>query len=111
MKREDRKAAVAAWKERKTPAGVYAVRCAPTGDAWVGASPVRDKIRNRIWFMLRQGGSPHPAMQQAWNAHGEDSFSFDVLEELPEDTSVFARDGLLAERGEHWRAELGAEGL
>jgi hypothetical protein len=111
MKREDRKAAVAAWKERRVPSGVYAVRCAPTGQVWVGASPVLDKIFNRIRFMLRQGGSPHPAMQQAWNVHGEGAFSFEVLEELPEDTSGFARDDLLAERAGQWRAELDAEGL
>jgi hypothetical protein len=108
MKRDERKAAIAAWKERRAPSGVYAVRCPPTGEVWVGASPVLDKIRNRIWFMLRQGGSPHAAMQKAWNAHGEDAFSFELLEELPEDTASFDRDRRLAERAERWQAELGA---
>jgi hypothetical protein len=111
MNRDDRKAAIAAYKERKAPSGVYAVRCAPTGDVWVGTSPVLDKIRNRLWFMLGQGGSPHPAMQQAWNEHGADGLSFEVLEELPAEVSAFARNGLLAERAEHWRTELGAQAI
>ena len=32
----DRKAAIAAYKERKTIAGVFVVRCAASGEAWVG---------------------------------------------------------------------------
>lgn len=36
MTGEDRKAAIAAYKERKVIGGVYAVRCAATGEVWVG---------------------------------------------------------------------------
>lgn len=109
MKREARRAAVSAYKERKVPRGVFAVRCDVSGECWVGTSTTLDKIRNRIWFMLRQDGSPHRALQDAWNLHGSDAFSFDVVEELSEDVGEFARDRVLAERGEHWRKELGAQ--
>ncbi|MET4040164.1 hypothetical protein ABIC03_001849 [Bradyrhizobium sp. RT6a] len=44
----DRKAAIAAHKERKTVAGVYVVRCAASGEAWVGQAPNLDTIQNRI---------------------------------------------------------------
>ena len=37
MSTSDRKAAKVAYKERKPAAGIYAVRCTPTGEAWVGA--------------------------------------------------------------------------
>jgi hypothetical protein len=32
----DRKAAVAAYKERKSACGIYALRCGPSGEVWVG---------------------------------------------------------------------------
>jgi hypothetical protein len=38
MDRQDRKAAVATYKERKAAHGVYAVICRATGEAWVGCS-------------------------------------------------------------------------
>ena len=98
-------------EERKAPNGVLAVRCEASGEIWVGLSPTLDKIRNRLWFMLRQNGSPHRSMQQAWNRHGVDAFAFEVLEEMPADVSPLARDRLLAERTEHWRGELGAEAI
>jgi hypothetical protein len=51
----DRKAAIAAYKERKTFAGVFAIRCKASPQAWVGQTPNLEKIQNRIWFTLRQG--------------------------------------------------------
>jgi hypothetical protein len=40
MDRSERKAAVSAYKERKPIAGVYAIRCAATGEQWVGSAPI-----------------------------------------------------------------------
>ena len=53
MKTEDKRAARAAYKERKSIAGVYALRCASTGEVWVGQSRDLEKIWNRICFSLR----------------------------------------------------------
>lgn len=39
MDNQSRKAAVAAWKERKAIAGIYSVTCAASGEAWVGSAP------------------------------------------------------------------------
>jgi hypothetical protein len=111
MKGAERKAAIAAYKERKVAAGVYAVRCTATGQCWVGRSPALPAIRNRLWFGLRQGNDPHRSLQAAWTAHGADAFSFAGLERLPEDTPAMSRTRLLAERLAHWQAELGAEAL
>ena len=60
---EDRKAAIAAYKERKVIGGVYAVRCTATGEVWVGQWPNLATIQNRIWFTLRQGSHPNPDLQ------------------------------------------------
>ena len=53
MKREDRKAAIAAYKERKADAGLYVVRCAASGQQWVGGTLDLRTIWNRLSFMLR----------------------------------------------------------
>jgi hypothetical protein len=53
MKTEDRKAAVTAYKERKVESGIYAIRCAASGEVWVGSAPNLSTIQNRLWFTLR----------------------------------------------------------
>jgi hypothetical protein len=112
MKGADRKAAIAAYKERKPALGVYAVRCAASGELWVGATPNLDTIRNRLWFGLRLGNDPHPDLQAAWRLHGGDAFSFEILERLPDEEGdagePFLRQALLKERAAAWRARLGA---
>ena len=108
MKRDDRKAAVAAYKEQKTVAGIFALRCAATGQVWVGQAPNLATIQNRLWFTLRFGNDPHRDLQEAWNAHGADSFAFEELERLKEEESPNIRRALLNERQAHWQAKMGA---
>jgi hypothetical protein len=89
--------------------GIFAVRCAVTGQAWVGQSRNLEQQQNGIWFGLRQGGHPNPTLRAAWAAHGEAAFAFEVLETLEDETLItYARDNLLKARDVHWRAELGA---
>ncbi|MFG1396047.1 GIY-YIG nuclease family protein [Roseixanthobacter pseudopolyaromaticivorans] len=109
MKSEARKAAVAAYKERKVAAGIYAVRCQPTGQYWLGRAPDLSTIQNRIWFSLRQGGHPSRALQAAWNTHGAEAFTFAQIERLDVEESAYVRDALLKERLHHWRAQLRAD--
>lgn len=111
MTAEDRKAARSAYKERKVAAGIYAVRCLATGEAWVGAAPDLSTIRNRLWFTLRQGSNPHRALQEAWRRHDPDAFAFEVLEQLEEETSAYLRARALKERLSHWSLALEAPSL
>jgi hypothetical protein len=111
MDKSDRKAATNAYKERKVPAGIYAVRCAPTGQCWVGQSPDLAKIQNRIWFSLRNGASHSPSLIAAWNEHGADAFTFEVVEELENIESDYVRANALKERQTHWLAELSATAI
>lgn len=106
----DRKAAIAAYKERKTPAGVFAVRCTVSGQAWVGQALDVDAIRNRIWFTLRQGGQTYRPLQSACAAHGLDTMEFEVLERVEGD-SALARTRILKERTAHWRGRLEADAV
>jgi len=107
----DRKAAIAAYKERKTIAGIYVIRCAASDEAWVGQAPNLETIQNRIWFSLRQGNHPCRSLQAAWNAHGEAGLMFGECERLEDEESGYVRNALLRERGAHWRAELKAEAI
>jgi hypothetical protein len=108
MTSDRRKAAIAAYKERKSVAGIYLLRCRASGAVWVGQSPTLESIQNRIWFTLRLGSHPSPALQKAWNDHGADSLAFEVVERLPEEESAYVRNATLRERLAHWQARLNA---
>lgn len=111
MRRDERKAAVAAYKERAAVAAVYALTCTATGAVWVGGSANLDGLANALFFSLRQGSHPHPALQQAFAQHGEAAFALDVLERLPEEPDAQFRAARLRERAAHWRAQRGANRL
>jgi hypothetical protein len=106
VKIDDRKAAIAAYKKRKTAAGIFAVRCAATGQAWIGQTLNLDTIQNRIWSSLRVGSNANPDLKSSWMAHGADAFSFEPLEVLEEEELSYVRDTLLKERAMHWRTRL-----
>ena len=98
MTAPDRKALIAAYKQQKTIAGVYAVICTATGEAWVGRSRHIDTAKNGLWFALKQGSSPHRSLQAAWTDGTEADFRFEQLDRLPEDISPGMRDIELGER-------------
>lgn len=106
MKTDDRKAAIAAYKKRKSIAGIFAVRCAASGQVWVGRALDLDAIQNRVWFALRRGSHGNRELQGAWSAHGEGGLTFETLERLQEDELPYVRDALLRERAAHWSATL-----
>ncbi|MDH7795123.1 MULTISPECIES: GIY-YIG nuclease family protein [unclassified Beijerinckia] len=109
MKGADRKAAVAAYKERKAVAGIYAVLCRPTGQRWIGRAPDLSTVQNRLWFTLRQSVTPHRSLQAAWDAHGMEAFAIEELERLAEESDPYIRDSLLKERQDFWQKKLVAE--
>ena len=96
------------FKSRKTPKGIYTVRCAAGGLAWAGASTHLDTERNSLWFQLRNGSHLNRKLQEAWNAHGEAAFEFAAVETLDEDANPMLVKDLLRERLEHWTKEMGA---
>ncbi len=108
MNTDDRKAAIAAYKERKAVAGIYALRCAASGQVWVGHAADLDSVGNRLWFTLRTGTDPHRDLQQAWTTHGADSFSLETLERLKEEELPYVRKTLVKQRLAHWRERLNA---
>ena len=110
MDKSDRRTAVRAWKERKTQPGVFAVRCAPSGQVWVAHSPNLDSQQNALWFALRTGGNPNRPLQDAWREHGEAAFSYEVLERIEDEAlTPLGLADLLKARAVHWREALGAQ--
>lgn len=111
MNSEDRRAALAAYKERKAAMGIYAIRCRASGACWLGQSLDLGKIQNRHWFTLRQGNSPHRSLQTAWQHHGAAAFDFEIVEVMEPEEVPYARDRQLKDRLAHWCAALGAAAL
>jgi hypothetical protein len=111
MQQAERRAAIAAYKLRKAAGGVFVVRCGATGAAWVGASRNLEAQGNSLWFSLRHGAHMNRALQAAWDAHGPDGFTFEVLERLPDDLSDLRRPDELKARGAKWRATLNCSAL
>lgn len=110
MDKSARRAVVAAYKEAKATAGVYAVRCAPTGEVWVGRSADLAAQQNSLDFQLRHGPN-NPAMRRAWTAHGAASFRFEPLETAPETLTPAGRGDFLKARALHWRQALNAAAI
>ena len=109
MKREDRKAAVDAYRDRKADAGVYVVRCAASGQLWVGGAPDLRTIWNRHAFALRQSAGRPASLQRAWNDHGPESFGFEVVERIDAEAASYDGARTIRDRASHWRAALSAE--
>jgi hypothetical protein len=104
-----RKAMIAAYKERPVIAGVFAVQCTATGQAWVGISTHIDTHQNGLWFTLKMGGYPFASLQRAWNGHAPTDFRFEQLDRLPEDISALRKGDELKKRAALWAARLQAE--
>ncbi|MBX3480687.1 MAG: GIY-YIG nuclease family protein [Caulobacter sp.] len=108
----DRKQLLRDYRERKTSAGAFAVRCSTTGEAWVGTTPDLATRQNGVWFSLRLGSHPNRALQAVWSREGEGAFSFEVLEALPdEDRSAYEQASKLKDLDKAWRERLGAAKL
>jgi hypothetical protein len=99
-----------AYKEQKAKPGIFAVRCMPSGQAWVAKVTDLDKRQAGLWFQLRMGGFPGKSLQAAWNQHGEAAFVFEVLEEITDENELLI-PVLLKDREAHWREELSAAAL
>lgn len=108
---EQKKEAIRKFKERKSIAGIYAVRCPTTGRVWVGGSRNLDATRNGLWVALRSGAHRDTSLQREWTALGESAFTYEPVEALPDDTPALTLPDELKARKKHWLDTLGAEPL
>jgi hypothetical protein len=107
-----RKAAIQAYKERKTPRGIFALRCTVTGGVWVDSAMDLRAAENRAWSELRMGGAHvEKNIAAEFREHGQDNFRFELLETLDEDIAELSLRDVLKERKLHWIERLGARKL
>ncbi|MGA0604003.1 GIY-YIG nuclease family protein [Caulobacter sp. KR2-114] len=101
-----------AYREEKRPAGIFALRCAATGQAWVGTSKNIGQQQNSVWFTLKLGSHPNKALQAVFKAQGADAFAYEVLEEVDgsEMSALGLTDALKAKQHE-WRQALNADAV
>lgn len=104
----DRKQAIRDYKLRKAPQGIFAVRCKPTGQVWIGSSLDLDKAQNREWFALQNGAHSNAALQREWNTHGEKAFEYKILERVAEAVSQIRINDVLKELRRRWIEREGA---
>lgn len=110
MQGEQKKAAVAAYRERKSAGpGIYAVKCGVSGQCWVGRAPNIDAIENRLWFSLRHGSGKPASLQAAWNTQGEGALALEVLERCDEEEASYGLQQKLKARLAFWASELKAD--
>lgn len=107
----NRKEVIKEFRARKIPKGIFAIRCRTTGAVWVDSSPNLDAARNGSWFQLRGGLHRDRGLQKEWNACGEETFDFEVLETLDQDLPALGIPDLLRDKKSKWVAEVGGKPL
>ncbi len=109
MEKQRRRDIINDYKEKKVAKGVFAVRCAPSGQTWLGLSRNLDAQQNSIWFSLRIGSHRNKAMQAAWKEYGEAAFELSIIELVDaDDLSPYMIESRLKERLSHWLAAMEA---
>ncbi|NTU72079.1 MAG: GIY-YIG nuclease family protein [Coriobacteriia bacterium] len=106
----DRKAASRAYREERRPVGIFRVRLAPGGYAYLSSSVDLPSMANRQRFQLEMGSHPDKTLQAEFNRIGSEGYEFEVLDtlELPDDLAYNPRDDL-RELLDMWRERLAAE--
>lgn len=110
MEKNRKKEILREYKERKRQEGIFAIRCAATGQAWIGSTRNLDKQKNAIWFQLRMGKHPNGSLLKAWNEAGEPAFTYEIVEEVTDENPLLI-GSLLKERATYWREALPGQPL
>jgi group I intron endonuclease len=71
--------------------GIYRIYCVPSGKYYVGSAVNVRLRRNHHYHLLRAGTHHSIALQRAWNKYGEESFRFEIIEEV-EPSQLFERE-------------------
>jgi group I intron endonuclease len=65
--------------------GIYQIKCGKNGHIYIGSSRQIYGRWSAHRYVLRKGTSTCVILQHAWSRHGEDCFTFTVIEECPAD--------------------------
>ena len=103
----DKKALKRQYLEVKTRAGVYLIRNLVTERLLIAGSNNVTAALNRHRFEMKMGSHRNLKMRADWKAHGEDSFTFEVLDALKyRDDPGFNAETELEDLVALWRGEI-----
>lgn len=99
-----RKEWIELYKQARKAAGVYGVRNRETGRLLLGSSVNLHGPLNRHRSELRNGSHRCAALQADWDRLGEDRFSFEILDRVPDGLEGLERDEALRQLEQKWLA-------
>lgn len=70
------------YVQSRQPMGIYQVKNLKNGKSLIGSSLNLEGAINRIKFELKMGGYLNRELQKDWKEHGEEQFSFDIIDSL-----------------------------
>ena len=109
---QSRKDAIRAYKERKAARGIIAIRCRATGTVWVDSAMDLEMSEKRTFTLLRNGDAQANKVAVAeFREHGQETYTYEVLEKLDDDVLEMSVRDLLRERKKHWLSQLNARPL
>jgi group I intron endonuclease len=68
---------------------IYRITCTANGKFYIGSTVNKNQRWARHRKDLRQGAHPNKHMQASWDAHGENSFLFECIEEVESAVALF----------------------
>jgi len=80
--KEARKQMAKEYVQTRRPMGIYQIKNKKNGRMLIGSSMNLDGTFNRHQFTLDMAVHDNKELQQDWQAHGEDNFSFEVLQRI-----------------------------
>jgi group I intron endonuclease len=78
----DKKKLKEEYKNMVPPKGVFAFRNTKTGKVFLGSSLNLKNKDATLKMMLKVGNHFNRALQEDWNKYGEESFEYEILEQL-----------------------------
>jgi len=82
MEKENRKALITEFKDRKNVGGIYGIINDVSGIRHIYSTPNIEGSKNRFEFAMKTGSCIIPQRQNEWEEFGSTAFHFEKLEEL-----------------------------
>lgn len=92
MEKENKRAAIKAYKERRAVGGVYSITNTQTGERHLFSTPDLRGAENRFQLTAQTGSCCVLSLQKEWNAYGAGAFCFEVMESLEQGELQEARE-------------------
>ena len=92
MDKESKRAASAAYKERRLVGGVYSITNRQTGEKHPFSAQDLRGAENRFRFMAQTDGCTVLSLQKEWSAYGPEAFFFEVLERIEQGETQSAKE-------------------